>query len=125
MNNEPKEWFDSREWYDTPEWYEEEETKLMDKFLNEEEHDCIDVFMKKHASERFLQYTKNYRIQKQKDMEREITLESIIKKLGFDPREDTVYFEPKNDWVVDDTRVNPFHVLTLEELNFLFDEGIF
>lgn len=44
-----------------------------------------------------------------------ITLESIIKKLGFDPREKA----PVE--IEDDTRVNPFHVLSIDELNFLFD----
>lgn len=51
-----------------------------------------------------------------------ITLESIIKKLGFDPREKAPV-EIEDDWTVDDTRVNPFHVLSIEELNFLFDTG--
>ena len=51
-----------------------------------------------------------------------ITLESIIEKLGFDPREDAPV-KTEDSWTVDDTRDNPFHVLTLSELNFLFDTG--
>lgn len=72
MNNEPLEWYDSRDWYDIPKWYEKEEKVLMNKFLNDESDDCLEEFMTKYASKRFNQYTKNYRIQKQKDMERGI-----------------------------------------------------
>ena len=75
MENESIQWCDSWDWHDIPEWYEKEQEVLIDKFLNGEEHDCIDVFMKKHASERFNQYTKNIRIQKRKDKERGIIVD--------------------------------------------------
>lgn len=70
MDDKSMEWYDSDIWYDLPEWYEEENAKLMEKFLNEEEHDRIDVFIKKHASDRYIRWSNNYRIQKQKDRER-------------------------------------------------------
>lgn len=74
MDDDSMEWYDSDIWYGLPEWYEEENAKLMEKFLNEEEHDCMDVFIKKHASARYIQWSNNYRIQKQKDRERGITV---------------------------------------------------
>lgn len=53
-----------------------------------------------------------------------ITLESIIEKLGFDPREKVPEDPNKDDWVVDDSKPNPFSVLTREESKFLLDNEI-
>lgn len=54
-----------------------------------------------------------------------ITLESIIKKLGFDPREKATADPKEDDWVIDDSKPNPFSVLTREESKFLLDTGIY
>lgn len=53
-----------------------------------------------------------------------ITLESIIEKLGFDPREKVPEDPNKDDWVIDDSKSNPFSVLTREESKFLLDNEI-
>lgn len=60
-----------------------------------------------------------------------ITLESIIKKLGFDPRTFSAveYYglnDPNNDsWACDDSKVSPFRKLSIEEKEFLLDMGLF
>lgn len=60
---------------------------------------------------------------KQKISDNTITLENIIKKLGFDPREKAPV-EIKDEWVIDDSKPNPFSVLTREESKFLLDNEI-
>lgn len=50
-----------------------------------------------------------------------ITWESIIRKLGFDPRKGLKYEPNKNDWAVDDSKPNPYSVLNEEESQFLED----
>lgn len=50
-------------------------------------------------------------------------IESIIEKLGFDPREKAPVVI-KAEWVIDDSKPNPFSVLTREESNFLLDNDI-
>lgn len=56
-----------------------------------------------------------------------ITIESIIKKLGFDPRKDdnTDWWKKLDGYTCDDSKPNPFSVLTREESKFLRDTGIF
>ena len=54
-----------------------------------------------------------------------ITIESIIEKLGFDPREKVPEGPNKDEWVIDDSKPNPFSVLTREESKFLRDTGVF
>lgn len=58
----------------------------------------------------------------------EITIESITKKIGFDPLDVNSYNEyynsrrtNKSSWAVDDSIPSPFSVLTLEESLFLND----
>lgn len=53
-----------------------------------------------------------------------ITLESIIEKLGFDPREKVPEDPNKDGWIIDDSKPNPFSVLTREESKFLLDNEI-
>jgi hypothetical protein len=53
-----------------------------------------------------------------------ITLESIIEKLGFDPREKVPEDPNKDEWIIDDSKPNPFSVLTREESKFLLDNEI-
>lgn len=53
----------------------------------------------------------------------EITMESIIEKLGFDPRTYKPVV-PEDPWLIDDATPNPFSVLTYEESAFLHDELI-
>lgn len=63
---------------------------------------------------------------KQKISDNTITLESIIKKLGFDPRNDnTDWWKKLDGYTCDDSKPNPFSVLTREESKFLRDTGIF
>ena len=63
---------------------------------------------------------------KQKISDNTITLEGIIKKLGFDPRNDNTYWWKKLDgYTCDDSKPNPFSVLTREESKFLRDTGVF
>ena len=52
-----------------------------------------------------------------------ITIESIIKKLGFDPRKDDDYdwWKKLDGYTCDDSKPNPFSVLTREESKFLRD----
>ncbi len=54
----------------------------------------------------------------------EITWESVIAKLGFDPREGLKYKYNKNDWAVDDSKPNPYAVLTEEKRQSLMDNWI-
>ncbi len=55
-----------------------------------------------------------------------ITIESIIEKLGFDPRNDnTDWWKKLDGYTCDDSKPNPFSVLTREESKFLRDTGIF
>ena len=51
-----------------------------------------------------------------------ITLEGIIEKLGFDPREYRINPDELKDYE-DDSRVSPFSKLTLEELYYLKDNN--
>lgn len=52
-----------------------------------------------------------------------ITYESICNKLGFDPvKGNPQKQEVKQDsWLIDDSKVNPFSVLTDEESDYLFE----
>lgn len=61
---------------------------------------------------------------KQKISDNTITIESIIEKLGFDPREKVLEDPNKDNWVIDDSKPNPFSVLTREESKFLLDNEI-
>lgn len=54
-------------------------------------------------------------------MKTTVSWESIIKKLGFDPREGLKYEPNGNDWAVDDSKPNPYSVLDEEESQFLED----
>ena len=49
---------------------------------------------------------------------------AIIEKLGFDPREKVPEDPNKDEWVIDDSKPNPFSVLTREESKFLLDNDI-
>ena len=50
-----------------------------------------------------------------------VTLESIIKKLGFNP----LKYKPNSDgWTIDDNWDSPFKSLTDEELDFVFNAAI-
>lgn len=60
---------------------------------------------------------------KQNISDNTIALENIIKKLGFDPREKAPVII-KDEWVIDDSKPNPFSVLTREESKFLLDNDI-
>ena len=60
---------------------------------------------------------------KQNISDNTITLENIIKKLGFDPREKAPVVI-KDEWVIDDSKPNPFSVITREESKFLLDNDI-
>lgn len=51
---------------------------------------------------------------KQNISDNTITIESIIEKLGFDPREKAPV-EIKSEWVIDDSKPTPVSVLTREE----------
>lgn len=63
---------------------------------------------------------------KQNISDNTITIESIIKKLGFDPRNDnTDWWKKLDGYTCDDSKPNPFSVLTREESKFLRDTGIF
>lgn len=63
---------------------------------------------------------------KQNISDNTITLEGIIKKLGFDPRNDNTDWCKKLDgYTCDDSKPNPFSVLTREESKFLRDTGVF
>lgn len=63
---------------------------------------------------------------KQKISDNTITLENIIEKLGFDPRNDnTDWWKKLDGYTCDDSKPNPFSVLTREESKFLRDTGIF
>lgn len=64
---------------------------------------------------------------KQNISDNTITIESIIEKLGFDPRKDDDYDWWKNldGYTCDDSKPNPFSVLTREESKLLRDTGIF
>lgn len=53
-----------------------------------------------------------------------ITIESIIEKLGFDPREKVPEDPNKDEWIIDDSKPNPFSVLTRVESKFLLDNEI-
>ena len=50
-----------------------------------------------------------------------ITWESVIEKLGFDPRLPMPIQKSKDDWLIDDSKPNPFSVLSEEENQFLED----
>lgn len=54
----------------------------------------------------------------------EITWESIIAKLGFDPREPIPIEMFEDDWGIDDSEPNPFSVLSEEERQSLMDNWI-
>lgn len=54
-------------------------------------------------------------------MKSSVSWESIIKKLGFDPREGLKYEPNENDWAFDDSKPNPYSVLDEEENQFLED----
>lgn len=54
-------------------------------------------------------------------MKNVITWESIIKKLGFDPRLPMPVEKTKDDWLIDDSKPNPYSVLSEEESQFLED----
>lgn len=63
---------------------------------------------------------------KQKISNSMITLDGIIKNLGFDPRKDnTDWWKNLDGFTCDDSKPNPFSVLTREESRFLRDTGIF
>ena len=63
---------------------------------------------------------------KQNISDNTITIESIIKKLGFDPRNDnTDWWKKLDGYTCDDSKPNHFSVLTREESKFLRDTGIF
>lgn len=63
---------------------------------------------------------------KQNISDNTITIESIIEKLGFDPRNDnTDWWKKLDGYTCDDSKPNPFSVLTREESKFLRDTGIF
>lgn len=63
---------------------------------------------------------------KQNISDNTITLEGIIKKLGFDPRNDnTDWWKKLDGYTCDDSKPNPFSVLTREESKFLRDTGVF
>ena len=63
---------------------------------------------------------------KQNISDNTITIESIIKKLGFDPRNDiTDWWKRLDGYTCDDSKPNPFSVLTREESKFLRDTGVF
>lgn len=61
---------------------------------------------------------------KQNISDNTIMIESIIEKLGFDPREKVPEDPNKDEWVIDDSKPNPFSVLTREESKFLLDNDI-
>lgn len=61
---------------------------------------------------------------KQNISDNTITVESIIEKLGFDPREKVPEDPNKDEWIIDDSKPNPFSVLTREESKFLLDNDI-
>lgn len=62
---------------------------------------------------------------KQNISDNTITLEGIIKKLGFDPRNDnTDWWKKLDGYTCDDSKPNPFSVLTREESKFLLDNDI-
>lgn len=52
-------------------------------------------------------------------MKSTITWDSIIAKLGFDPRLPMPSTMGENDWLIDDSKPNPFSVLDEEESQFL------
>lgn len=63
---------------------------------------------------------------KQNISDNTITLENIIQKLGFDPRNDnTDWWKKLYGYTCDDSKPNPFSVLTREESKFLRDTGVF
>ena len=63
---------------------------------------------------------------KQNISDNTITIESIIEKLGFDPRNDnTDWWKKLDGYTCDDSKPNPFSVLTREESKSLRDTGIF
>lgn len=64
---------------------------------------------------------------KQNISDNTITIESIIEKLGFDPRKDDDYdwWKKLDGYTCDDSKPNPFSVLTREESRLLRDTGIF
>lgn len=63
---------------------------------------------------------------KQKICDNTITIECIIEKLGFDPRKDnTDWWKKLDGYTCDDSKPNPFNVLTREESKFLRDTRIF
>lgn len=63
---------------------------------------------------------------KQNISDNTITIESIIEKLGFDPRNDnTDWWKKLDGYTCDDSKPNPFSVLTREESKFLRDTRIF
>lgn len=63
---------------------------------------------------------------KQNISDNTITIESIIEKLGFDPRNDnTDWWKKLDGYTCDDSKPNPFSVLTREESKFLRVTGIF
>lgn len=63
---------------------------------------------------------------KQNISDNTITLEGIIKKLGFDPRNDnTDWWKKLDGYTCDDSKPNLFSVLTREESKFLRDTGVF
>lgn len=63
---------------------------------------------------------------KQNISDNTITIESIIEKLGFDPRNDnTDWWKKLDGYTCYDSKPNPFSVLTREESKFLRDTGIF
>ncbi len=73
INDDSMEWYDSYIWYDPPEWYKKEEKELLDKYFSddfEDKYDNIKSFLEDNASKRFNKWSKNFRIQKQKDRER-------------------------------------------------------
>lgn len=50
----------------------------------------------------------------------EITYDGICKKLGFRPDKVKKEKASKDDYGINDNKVNPYSVLTYEEKNFLF-----
>ena len=54
-------------------------------------------------------------------MNRVITWDSIIAKLDFDPRLPMPSTLGENEWLIDDSKPNPYSVLSEEESQFLED----